>query len=188
MDAVEAENISEYLQRWNAGDTEAFGQMIPVVYGELKRRARAQLRLERPGHTLQTSAIVHETYLKFADQRQVAWRDRHHFFIVASHLMRRILVDYARTKHRIKRGGVADDLTLDSAIKIAVETSDIDLLDLNSCLARLEEIDPQQSKIVELRYFAGCSVEETSEILGIAPRTVKRDWAAAKAWLLLQLK
>lgn len=176
------------MKRWNAGDVDALRQLIPLVYGELKRRARLQLRRERPGHTLQTSVIVHETYLKLVDQRKVAWRDRNHFFMVASHLMRRILVDYARTKHRLKRGGVADDITLDSAIKIAVETSDIDLLDLHSSLSRLEEIDPQQAKIVELRYFAGCTVEETSEILGIAPRTVKRDWAAAKAWLLLQLK
>jgi RNA polymerase sigma factor (TIGR02999 family) len=136
---------------------------------------------------LQTSAIVHETYLKLVDQRQVNWENRRHFFLVASEIMRRILVDYARARNRRKRGGDIEMLTLGSALRVAAETSEVNLLELDDALNKLAKKDLQQAKVVELRYFGGCTVEETAAILGIAQSTVKRDWAVAKAWLRKRL-
>lgn len=181
------EHISEILKKWNLGDQDAWNRLVPLVYDELKKRARAHFRKEHARHTLQTSAIVHETYLKLADQRQVNWENRGHFFWVASEVMRRILVDHARARKRQKRGGGIEMLTLDSTLRVAAESSEVDLLELNDALESLAEKDIQQAKIVELRYFGGCSIEETAATLGIAPATVKRDWACAKAWLHSQL-
>lgn len=175
--------ITEILRAWNDGRREALDEIVPLVYDELRRQARRYLRRERGNHTLQTTALVNEAYLKLIDQRNVAWQNRAHFFGIAASLMRRILVDYARTKHRRKRGGAAEDLPLDEAILIKAENGDLDLLALDEALDRLAEIDAQQARIVELRYFSGLSIEETAEVLAISIATVKRNWNMARAWL-----
>lgn len=179
--------ISELLAAWNDGDQEAWNRLVPIVYDELRDAARRHLRHERADHTLQTTALVHETYLKLAQLRVVGWENRGHFFWVASEIMRRVLVDYARGQNRRKRGGDADTIPLNSAFQVAAENSSVDLLELDAALAKLAGWDAQQVKIVELRYFGGCSIDETAEVLGISAATVNRDWAAAKAWLSHQL-
>lgn len=176
-------DITEILQAWNEGRHEALDEIVPLVYDELRRQARRFLRRERGNHTLQTTALVNEAYLKLIDQRNVEWQNRAHFFGIAANLMRRILVDYARTKHRRKRGGAAEDLPLDEAILIKTDDRDLDLLALDEALNRLAEIDGQQARIVELRYFSGLSIEETAEVLAISIATVKRNWNMARAWL-----
>lgn len=183
-----AEQVSELLAAWNGGDREAWNRLVPVVYDELREHARRILRQERSGHTLQTTALVHETYLKLAGQRVVNWENRAHFFWLASEIMRRLLVDYARRRNRQKRGGELEILPMNSAFQIVVDNSGIDLLALDAALIKLAEWDAQQAKIVEIRYFGGCSIDETAEILGISSATVNRDWAAAKAWLHHELK
>jgi RNA polymerase sigma factor (TIGR02999 family) len=179
--------ITRILQAWHGGDREALNQLIPFVYDELHRQAARYLRRERPNHSLQTTALINETYLRLVEQRNTRWQNRAHFFAIAAQLMRRILVDYARARTRVKRGG--DDLRVpfDDALLRVVEKSDVDLLALDEALTRLAEIDDQQSRIIELRYFSGMSIEETAEALGISPATVKRDWQMAKAWLHHQL-
>lgn len=172
---------------WNGGDGEAWNILVPLVYDELHKQAHNRLKNERENHTLQTSAIVHETYVKLTEQRQVNWENRAHFFWLASEIMRRILVDYARGRNRQKRGGNLDLLTLNSALQVAVDRSEVDLLALHEALTRLAQKDNQQAKIVELRYFCGCSIRDAAETLGISAATVKRDWAVAKAWLRHQL-
>lgn len=176
-------DISELLAACNSGDKEAWDRLIPVVYDELRGQARRHLRRERDNHTLRTTALVHETYIKLADQRFFNWENRAHFFWLASEIMRRVLVDYARGRNREKRGGEYEIVSMDSKFQIAIDSSNINLLELDSALNRLAEIDPQQAKVVEIRYFGGCSIEETAEILGVSIATVKRDWATAKAWL-----
>ena len=175
------------LRAWGDGDRSVLDQLLPFVYDELHRQAHRYLRRERDNHTLQTTALIHEAYLKLVDQRAVQWQNRAHFFGIAAQSMRRILVDYARTKHREKRGGVAADLPLDEALLIAAAGQDIDLLALDEALTRLAAIDEQQARVVELKYFSGLSIEETAEALGISPATVKRDWQMAKAWLRHEL-
>ncbi len=175
--------ISQLLAAWNNGDQEAWNNLVPIVYDELRHAARRQLRNERADHTLETTGLVHETYLKLAQQRAVGWENRGHFFWVASEIMRRVLVDYARGRNRRKRGGDAETVPLNSAIQIAADSSSVDLLELDAALSKLAEWDAQQAKIVELRFFAGCSIDETADTLGISAATVNRDWAAAKAWL-----
>lgn len=182
-----APDITEILQAWNDGRREALDEIVPLVYDELRRQARRYLRRERGNHTLQTTALVNEAYLKLIDQRNVAWQNRAHFFGIAASLMRRILVDYARTKHRHKRGGAAENLPLDEAILIKAEGNDLDLLALDEALNRLAAIDAQQARIVELRYFSGLSIEETAEVLAISIATVKRNWNMARAWLHREL-
>ncbi len=180
------EDISELLAAWNGGDQEAWDRLVPIVYEELRRRARAYLRNERNGHTLRTTALVHEAYLRLAGQN-ADLENRNHFFALASDMMRRVLVDYARTRNSEKRGGEVDIVPLHSDFHVAVNDSNIDLLALDEALTRLAALDPQQAKVVEIRYFGGCSVEETAAILNISHPTVYRDWAMAKAWLKREL-
>jgi RNA polymerase sigma factor (TIGR02999 family) len=156
------------------------------VYTELRRLADRYLRRERPGHTLQSTALVHEAWMKLIDQRNVQWQNRAHFFGVAAQLIRRILVDYARTRHAAKRGAHACKLSLDEAIAVP-QKRDLDLVALDDALGGLAAMDAQQSRIVELRFFAGLSIEETAEVLHISAATVKRDWVAAKAWLYREM-
>jgi len=188
MSDIKPDEITEKLRAWNnKEDKEAENALIPLVYDELRRQAHRFLRKERIGHTLQTTALVNEAYLKLVEQRNVSWESRSHFFAIAANLMRRILIDYAKTKHRVKRGGVKEDLPIDEAVTIAVSETAFDLLELDQVLTRFAEIDEQQAKIVELRYFSGLSIEETADVLKISPATVKRDWLLAKAWLHREL-
>ena len=179
--------ISGLLAAWNEGDLEAWNALIPIVYDELKQQAHRHLRRERQDHTLRTTALVHAPYLKLANQRFAHFENRAHFFWLASEIMRRLLVDYAKGRNRDKRGGDAETFSIDSSFQIAVESSEVNLIDLDEALTKLALMDPQQAKIVEVRYFGGCSVEETAAAVGVSVATVKRDWAAAKAWLAHEL-
>lgn len=176
-------DITQMLIAWSNGDKEALDKLIPAVYTELRRQAARHLRRERVGHTLQTSDLIHEAYLKLVDQKHVRWQNRAHFFAVAAQLMRRILVDHARRRHRAKRGGSGIALSLSEGLMVAVESSDADLLTLDQALTRLAAIDLRQSQIVELRFFSGLTIEETAAVLGVSPTTVKDDLNLAKAWL-----
>lgn len=175
--------VTEMLKEWSEGNTRVLDNLMPVVYEELRRQASHFLRKERAGHTLQTTALIHEAYLKLIDQRAVEWQNRAHFFAIASTAMRRILVDYARERHREKRGGAAENLPLDDALQISSKEKSIDLVALDEALTRLAEFDPRQARIVELRYFSGLDHEETAAVLGVSNATVRRDWNFAKAWL-----
>ena len=179
-------NITELLVGYGRGDKEALDQLMPIVYDELRRQAARYLRRENPGHTLQTTALIHEAYVRLVDQRNVQWQNRAHFFGIAAQLMRRILVDHARTKKRAKRGGSDVRVSLDDAT-VAVKGQDLDVVALDEALQRLAKIDEQQSRVVELRFFSGLTVEETAEVMGISAATVKRDWSMAKAWLHREL-
>ena len=165
-----------------ANDKEALDKLMPVVYDELRRQAARYLRREKAGHTLQTTALIHEAYVRLVDQHNVQWQNRAHFFGIAAQMMRRILVDHARGKRRAKRGGSDVKVSLADAT-MPVEERDLDVVALDEALTRLAEIDEQQSRVVELRFFSGLTVEETAEVMGISPATVKRDWSMAKAWL-----
>jgi RNA polymerase sigma factor (TIGR02999 family) len=180
------QNVTQLLLSWGSGDKEALDKLLPVVYDELRKQAARYLRRERAGHTLQTTALIHEAYLRLVDQKNVHWQNRAQFFGLAAQLMRRILVDHARTKKRAKRGGSDIRVSLTGA-KILAKSEDLDVVALDEALDRLAEIDEQQSKIVELRFFSGLTVEETAEVLSISPATVKRDWSMAKAWLHREL-
>ena len=183
-DAAER-TVTQLLQRWQGdapGSAHVAEDLLPLVYRELRQRAASYLRRERAHHTLQPTALVHEAYLKLLDQKQVEWQNRSHFFGVAAQAMRRILVDHARTRQRVKRGGPADPISLEG-IDIAADSGDANLLDLDRALGELEQLDAKQVRLVELRYFAGLTVEETADALGISPATVKREWAVARAWL-----
>ena len=166
---------------------EVLDSLIPFVYKELHVQAHRYLRGERANHTLQTTALINEAYLRLVEQKDVRWQNRAHFFGLAANMMRRILVDYAKTKYRAKRGGKDSDLPLEEALLVAVETTNeaakIDLIVLDEALNKLALKDEQEARIVELRYFSGLTVEETAEVLGISTMTVKRDWNVAKAWL-----
>ena len=178
--------VTELLHAWSDGDKTALDQLLPVVYDELRRQASRYLRREAPGHTLQTTALVNEAYLRLVDQKNIRWQNRAQFFGIAAQLMRRILVDHARAKHRAKRGGHDVRVTLDDAVAIAAN-QEIDLIALDAALDRLAQIDEQQSKVVEMRFFSGLNVEETAEALKVSPATVKRDWNVAKAWLYREM-
>ena len=186
IDAAQ-QQITERLIAWNSGDAAALDDVIRAVYQELRRMADRYLRLEHPGHTLQPTALVHEAYLRLIDQTQVTWQNRAHFFGVAAQMMRRILVDHARTKQRDKRGGPARKLSLDEVMDVSKGRA-ADLVALDEALESLTEIDPRKSRVVELRFFGGLSVEETSEVLEVSPQTVIRDWKLAKAWLYQEIK
>lgn len=179
---IESEEITQMLNRWRDGNQEAMDELMPLVYNELRRQAARYLRKERDDHTLQTTALIHEAYLKLVDQRDVRWQNRAHFFAVAAQMMRRILVDYARAKHREKRGGGAN-LPLEEAMTIAVEEKPVDLIALDEALDRLAEIDDRQARVVELRYFADLSLEETADALNVSRATAAREWSVARAWL-----
>jgi RNA polymerase sigma factor (TIGR02999 family) len=180
-------NITQLLREWGDGNREVLEDLMPLVYDELHKQAARFLSRERRDHTLQTTALIHETYLKLVDQRQVNWESRTHFFAIAANLMRRILVDYARAKHREKRGGDAVKLPLEEAALVVGKEKSVDLMALDEALIRLENFDKRQARIVELRYFGGLSLEETAEVLKISRTTVADDWAMAKAWLHREL-
>jgi RNA polymerase sigma factor (TIGR02999 family) len=180
-------DVTQLLLDWSKGDQESLDKLLPVVYQELRRLAQHYLRQERPDHTLQATALVHEAYLKLIDTRNVEWQDRAHFFAVAAQVMRHALVDAARQRRAQKRGG-GHKLPLDEALSVPGGEKGVDLLALDEALERLAEIDPQQSRIIELRYFGGLSVEETAEALGVSPRTVKREWRVARAWLHQEIR
>jgi RNA polymerase sigma-70 factor (ECF subfamily) len=185
--APEVGNITVLLAELTKGNEDAAGKLIPLVYAELRRLAASYMRKERIDHTLQATALVHEAYLKLVDQRAVTWQCRAHFFGIAAQIMRRILVDHARGHLRNKRGGGQLEIPLDKAVLFAPQRSG-ELVKLDQALDRLTQLDPRQARIVELRFFGGLTVEETSEVLGISPKTVKRDWSVAKAWLHGELK
>jgi RNA polymerase sigma factor (TIGR02999 family) len=179
--------VSKLLVNWRQGDEGAREALIPLVYEELRRLARRHLRRERPDHTLQSAALVNEAYLRLIRQEQPQWQNRAHFFGVAAQLMRHILVDHARNRAAAKRGAGAPRLTLNPEIALPQER-DVDLVTLDDALNQLAALDPQQSRVVELRFFGGLSIEETSIVLGISPATVKREWATARAWLRREMK
>lgn len=174
--------VTRMLANWGNGDESVLGQLLPLVYDELRRLAERHLRREAPGHTLQATALVHEAYLQLVDQQQVTWQNRAHFFGVAANLMRQILMQHARAKHAEKRGGQQRKLYLDEAGAIAAG-QDLDLVALDDALNDLAAVAPRQSRVVELRFFGGLSIEETATVLNLSPATVKREWNMAKAWL-----
>ena len=171
------------LRAWGKGDTEAPERLLGIVYQELRRRAARHLARERPGHTLQPSALVNEAYIRLADQRRAAWENRAQFLAVASQMMRRILVDHARARLATKRSGQWTQVTLAEADEVTVEPNHIELLDVDAALSRLARFDARKSRIAELRLFGGLSLEETGRLLNLSSKTVERDWLAARAWL-----
>ena len=183
----ENEEVTLLLSALTRGDDGAASKLIPVVYAELRRLAGSYMRRERVDHTLQATALVHEAYLKLIEQRSANWQNRAHFFGVAAQLMRRILIDHARGHSRQKRGGEQKKVSLDEAFVFSEKQAD-ELLAVDDSLNRLAEIDPRQARVVELRFFGGLSVEEAAEVLGVSPKTIKRDWSVAKAWLYADLK
>jgi len=174
--------VSQLLVNWGMGDPGAREALIPLVYDELRRLARRYLRRERLDHTLQSAALVNEAYIRLVGQRFPEWENRAHFFGVAAQLMRQILVDHARNRNAAKRGAGAPRLTLDPAVGLPQER-ELDIVELDDALNKLAQLDPQQSRLVELRFFAGLSIEETAVVMGSSPATVKREWAMARAWL-----
>ncbi|MGI8997982.1 MAG: sigma-70 family RNA polymerase sigma factor [Pyrinomonadaceae bacterium] len=181
------QQITERLIAWGHGDAAALNEVMGAVYQELRGMAQRYLRMERPDHTLQPTALVHEAYLRLVDQTQVNWQNRAQFFGVAAQMMRRILVDHAKTTHRDKRGGAALKLPLDEAVNLSQGRA-ADLLALDDALKSLAEIDHRKSRVVELRFFGGLNVTETAEALEVSPQTVLRDWKLAKAWLYQEIK
>jgi RNA polymerase sigma factor (TIGR02999 family) len=175
-------DITRILRAWSGGNRDAVDDLMPLVYDELHKVAAQYLRKQRPDHTLQPTALVNEAYLKLIDISTVSWEDRAHFFAVASQTMRHVLVDHARGRNREKRGGGAQKVSLDEAVSFA-NSQEVDLLLLDDAMRELAAIDAQQSRIVELRFFGGLTVEETAVVLHISPATVKREWRIAKAWL-----
>lgn len=182
-----SEEITEILRNWGDGNREALEVLLPLVYDELRRQAHRYMNRENQGHTLQTTDLIHEAYLKIVEQKNIDWQSRTHFFAIAANQMRHVLVDYARARNRLKRGGKGRDLPLDEAMLIVGDSANVNLIELDEALNRLTEFDQQQARIVELRYFSGLSLEETAEALKISVATVKRDWNMAKAWLRKEL-
>jgi RNA polymerase sigma-70 factor (ECF subfamily) len=180
-------DVTSLLKKLADGNQEAARELVPLVYRELRRLAASHLRRERRDHTLQATALVHEAYIKLIAQGNADWQNRAHFFAVASNVMRRILVDYARRQLRAKRGGRQTKLSLDEVVLLSPECPDR-MLALDECLTRLEKLDARQSRIVELRYFAGLTVDEAAEVLGVSPTTVRREWTSAKAYLYGELR
>ncbi len=180
-------DVTQLLLDWGKGNKEALDKLIPMVYDELRRLADHYLRRERPDHTLQPTALVHEAYLRLVNQSNVRWQNRAHFLGIAANLMRQILINHALSHRAAKRGGTASKLSLDEVGGVSQER-DVDLVALDDALARLATFDPRQSRIVELRFFGGLAIKETAEVLGISPATVKREWTTAKAWLHGEIK
>jgi RNA polymerase sigma factor (TIGR02999 family) len=183
---VSSTDVTLLLKRHTDGDPEALSQLIPFIYDELHRLASLYLRRERPEHTLQTTALVHEAYLRLVDQTQVSWSNRNHFFAVAAQTMRRVLVDYARRHGAFKRGSALARISLEKAALFAKNQSR-EMLVVDDLLNRLVSFDPQASRIVELRFFAGLSLEETAEVMGLSVAKIRREWGAAKAWLMREI-
>lgn len=180
-------SITQHLREWSAGNAEALERLIPLVYAELRRMAERHFSREGAGHTLQPTALIHELYLRLAEQDRAQWQNRGQFFGVSAQLMRRILVDHARLRQAVKRGKDPEAVTL-SAELLMGEPSPVEVLALNGALEELAALDAEQARLVELRYFAGLTIEETAEAMGTSPATVKREWAAAKAWLWNRLR
>jgi len=185
--ATPQEDITRLLLAWGAGDRSAFDELMPLVYAELRRLARGYMRRQPADHTLQTTALVNEAYLRLIDSSRVNWQNRTHFFAISAQLMRRILVDFARARHSQKRGGEVRKVELDEAMIAPLEQK-TDLVALDEALKELSELNPRQSEVVELRYFGGLSEEEIAAHLDVSVRTVRRDWSAARAWLFRRMK
>jgi RNA polymerase sigma-70 factor (ECF subfamily) len=186
MATIGSRQVTQLLIAWTQGEQQALDQLVPVVHGELRRLARRYMKDERPGHTLQASALVNEAYLRLVDANRIQWENRAHFFAVSARLMRQILVDYARKRGGQKRGGNANAVSLDEAMATGVRLDD-DLIAVHDALLQLSEIDARKGQIVELRFFSGLTESETAEVLRISAETVRRDWRFAKAWLRRQL-
>jgi RNA polymerase sigma factor (TIGR02999 family) len=182
MSTPSSHQVTRLLLAWGGGDEAALDELMPLIYAELRTLARRQMQRERSGHTLQPTALVHEAYLRLIDQRRVRWRNRTQFFAVAAQLMRRVVVDYARKRRRVKRGGGAPQLSLDEATLMTPEQAP-QVLALDEALQRLAAVDERKSRVVEMRFFGGLSVEEVAATLGVSENTVINDWALAKAWL-----
>ena len=180
-------DVTGLLHAWSTGDAAAAEQLLPAIYDELHRQAARAMRREGDAHTLQATAVVHEAYLRLVDQRRVEWRSRAHFFGVAAQMMRRVLVDHARARLAGKRGGALQRVTLGDVGSAPADNTDLDVLALHEALERLAVLDPDQARLVELRYFGGLGIEETAEALGVSPATMKREWAVARAWLRREL-
>jgi RNA polymerase sigma factor (TIGR02999 family) len=178
--------VTQLLMAWSNGDQEALEKLVPLVYDELRRIARRYMEREPAGHTLQTTALVNEAYLRLIEQKAMKWQNRAHFFAISAQLMRRILVSMARARHANKRGGEARQVSLDEALVVSEERA-AELVALDEAMNELAALDPRRSRVVELRYFGGLSVEETAEVLKISPETVMREWKRAKAWLYTEL-
>jgi len=185
---VDRGEITDLLQEFSRGNEDAMDRLMPLVYEELQRQAHAYLRRERKNHTLQTTALVHEAFLRLIDQNRVDWRNRSHFYAVAATMMRRILVNYARNRGRVKRGGSAQVLQLNEEIDAPARGNEIDLIELDEALDLLAERDDRSAKVLELRYFGGLTIDETAEAMGISTATVERDWDFARAWLKVKLE
>jgi RNA polymerase sigma factor (TIGR02999 family) len=179
--------VTRLLNEWSDGDSAALDELIPIIYDELRSLAARYLRRERIDHTLQPTALVHEAYFRLVDQKEVRWQSRAHFFGIAAQMMRRVLIDHAKSQGREKRGGGRQKVELDQAAELSEEQAS-EVIALDDALEALARIDPRKGKIVELRYFGGLSVEETAEVLGVSPNTIMRDWAMAKAWLYNEIK
>ena len=186
MPTVSSPDITRLLLAWGEGDQSALDKLYPLVYAELRRLAHGYMRRERPGHTLQTTALVNEAYLRLVDSQNVRWQNRAQFFAISAQLMRRILVDFARARHSQKRGGSAVRLSLDAPLEMARGAGE-DLVALDDALGALTALDPRKSQVVELRFFGGLSVQETAETLQVSPDTVMRDWKFARSWLRREL-
>ena len=183
---VSPQQVTQLLVEWRNGDSHALEKLMPLVYDELKRLASRYMKRERAGHTLQTTAVVNEAYLRIVGQQHVDWQSRTHFFAVAASVMRHLLVDHARANGRVRRGANRQQVTLDEAAEVSAQKGE-ELLALDEALTKLNEIDERKVKIVELRYFSGLSAEETAEVLGVSEITIKREWLKAKAWLYHEL-
>ena len=185
---MRSDKITLLLAEVSEGRSEALEELMPIVYSELRRQAAALLRREKPGHTFQTSDLIHETYLKLIGQRDTSWLNRNHFFAVSATLMRRILVDHARKRRRARHGGGLAKTSLEAVTLVSDQGNNVDLLALDDALGRLAKLDPQQARIVELRYFSGLSLEETAAAMNISRSSVAANWAMARAWLHRELK
>lgn len=185
--AASPNEVTRLLVAWGNGDQAALDQLMPLVYSELHRLAHRHIKKERPGHTLQTSALLNEAFLRLVDQRDVHWHGRAHFFSIAAQMMRRILVDYARSRRYAKRGGDAQQVSFNEELPVSRQIS-ANVVEVHEALNELASIDERKSKVVELKFFGGLSNEETAEVLGVSPGTVMRDWTLAKAWLRLAMK
>ena len=179
-------DITELLLAWNNGDRGALDNLMPIVYNELRRLAQHHMRFEAPEHTLQATVLVNEAYLRLVNQERVNWQNRAHFFGAAAQIIRRVLVDHARARDRLKRGGSAVKVTLHDEV-VAAKEVELDIVALDHALKALAKLDPQQERIIEMRFFAGLSIEDTAAALNISPATVKRDWATARAWLYREM-
>jgi RNA polymerase sigma factor (TIGR02999 family) len=179
-------DVTALLLEWSGGNRAALDELMPLIYAEFRQLASRALSRERPNHTLQSTALAHELYLKLIDQKRAQWRDREHFFAMASQIIRRILVDYARRLHAQRRGGLDTRITLDEALA-PQQDRDLNLVELDNALEALSQIDSQQARIIELRFFGGLSIEATGRILGVSPSTVNREWNLARAWLYREL-